>query len=178
MTCVRVVCDSNFKKTEDVDKTVLKVLKMFSEHFTKKMTPLNEDSDMECVYVYDNLTPDQVRLLKKLLNQNKTLLNFKEIVISKPGKSKSDKMSTSSGNSSKSWSTKSSGSSAKSKSTDSNSSTSKSTESKSSTGKSSTGKSSHDSSTSKPLSLKSQKNIAEIAEQLRVLAEEVEKLTI
>lgn len=85
MTRVRIICDSNFKKTEDVEKSVEKVLKMFSEHFVKKMAPLNEESDMECVYIYDGLTPEQVRLLKRLLNHNKTLLNFKEIIISKPG---------------------------------------------------------------------------------------------
>lgn len=87
------MCDSNFRKTEDVDKSVEKVLKMFSEHFVKKMAPLNEESDMECVYVYDNLTPEKVRLLKRLLNHNKTLLNFKEILISKPGGSSSDSAS-------------------------------------------------------------------------------------
>lgn len=85
MTRVRIVCDSNFKKTEDVDRSIAKVLKMFSEHFVKKMAPLNEESDMECVYVYDDLTSEQVRLLKRLLNHNKTLLNFKEMIISKPG---------------------------------------------------------------------------------------------
>lgn len=85
MTRVRIVCDSNFRKTEDVDESVAKVLKMFSQYFVKKMAPLNEESDMECVYIYDNLTPEKVRLLKRLLNHNKTLLNFKEIIISKPG---------------------------------------------------------------------------------------------
>lgn len=85
MTRVRIVCDSNFKKTEDVDRSIAKVLKMFSEHFVKKMAPLNEESDMECVYVYDDLTSEQVRLLKRLLNHNKSLLNFKEMIISKPG---------------------------------------------------------------------------------------------
>ena len=85
MTRVRIVCDSNFRKTEDVDESVAKVLKMFSQHFVKKMAPLNEESDMECVYIYDNLTPEKVRLLKRLLNHNKTLLNFKEIILSKPG---------------------------------------------------------------------------------------------
>ena len=85
MTRVRIVCDSNFKKTEDVDQSIAKVLKMFSEHFVKKMAPLNEESDMECVYVYDDLTSEQVRLLKRLLNHNKSLLNFKEMIISKPG---------------------------------------------------------------------------------------------
>lgn len=39
MSCVRVVCDSNFRKTEDVDKSVAKVLKMFSDHFVEKMAP-------------------------------------------------------------------------------------------------------------------------------------------
>ena len=95
MTRVRIVCDSNFKKTEDVDRSIAKVLKMFSEHFVKKMAPLNEESDMECVYVYDDLTPEQVRLLKRLLNHNKTLLNFKEMIISKPGGSNSSSRSQS-----------------------------------------------------------------------------------
>lgn len=91
MTCVRVVCDANFKKSDDVDKSVAKVLKMFSDHFVEKTSPLSKDSDMECVYVYDDLTPEQVRILKRLLNQNKTLLNFKEIIISKPGDKKKKK---------------------------------------------------------------------------------------
>lgn len=81
MTCVKIVCDSNFKKTKDVDKTVKKVLKMFSDHFVEKMAPLSKNSDVECVYVYDNLSNHQYRLLKRLLNQNKTLLNFKEIIV-------------------------------------------------------------------------------------------------
>lgn len=94
MASVRVVCDANFKKSEDVDKSVKKVLKMFSKHFVEKMTPLNEDSDMECVYVYDDLTPEQVRILKKLLNQNKTLLNFKKVMVSNPNEKKKRAQST------------------------------------------------------------------------------------
>ena len=118
MASVRVVCDANFKKSEDVDKSVKKVLKMFSKHFVEKMAPLNEDSDMECVYVYDDLTPEQVRILKKLLNQNKTLLNFKEVIVSNtkkkaletqnPADSDSDHGSVSSKSSSSSQSSKSS----------------------------------------------------------------------
>lgn len=84
--CVKIVCDSNFRKTKDLDKNVKKVLKMFSDHFVKKSTPLNTDSDMECVYMYDNLSNDQLRLLKRLLGQNRTILNFKEVVEVAPSK--------------------------------------------------------------------------------------------
>lgn len=86
MASVRVVCDSNFTKTGDVDKSVAKVLKMFSQHFVKKAAPLSKNSDMECVYFYKNLTCDNIQLMKKLLNNNKTLLHFKEIIIAEPGK--------------------------------------------------------------------------------------------
>ena len=88
MSSVRVVCDSNFTKTADIDKSVGKVLKMFKSHLEKKTAPLSKSSDMECVYLYTKLTPDKVRLMKKLLNSNKTLLHFKEIIISEPGKCK------------------------------------------------------------------------------------------
>lgn len=86
MASVRVICDSNFTKTQDIDKSVSKVLKMFSKHFDKKTAPLNKNSDMECVYFYSKLTPEEIRLMKKILNNNKTLLHFKELVISGAGR--------------------------------------------------------------------------------------------
>ena len=88
MASVKVICDSNFTKTEDIDKSIGKVLKMFSKHLQKTTAPLSKSSDMECVYLYTKLSPDKVRLMKKMLKSNKTLLHFKEIVISDPGSTK------------------------------------------------------------------------------------------
>jgi len=85
MASVKVICDSNFTKTEDIDKSIGKVLKMFSKHLEKTTAPLSKSSDMECVYLYTKLTPDKVRLMKKMLKSNKTLLHFKKIVVSDDG---------------------------------------------------------------------------------------------
>lgn len=175
MTGVRIVCDSNFKETKDVDKSVSKVLKMFSEHFQKKTTPLNKDSDMECVYVYNNLTPDQVRLMKKILNQNKSLINFKEIILSKTGVSSRYKSKNKSKlNSSRSRRSKGTSLTSGSSLTDGSSSTSKSSLSNRTT---------LDKSCADSIPIFSQKDtklkrISLIAQKLHELAIEVQNLSI
>ena len=188
MASVKVICDSNFTKTEDVDKSVGKVLKMFSKHLEKKTAPLSKSSDMECVYLYTKLSPDKVRLMKKMLNSNKTLLHFKELVISKPGSDKSMKYSDN--DSDKSCSEKScSEKSCSEKSCSEKSCSEKSCSEKSCSEKSCSDKSCSEKSCSEkscsvdlsscdsesPLSKKVTKNrYQEISEQLRELADEIE----
>ena len=181
MASVRVICDSNFTKTEDVDKSVGKVLKMFSKHLEKKTAPLSKSSDMECVYLYTKLSPDKVRLMKKMLNSNKTLLHFKELVISEPGKSKSMKSMKS--RKSDSDSCKSDSESCKSDSESCKSVKScesiKSCESSVKSCKSDESMSSCDSESPLCKPKKSTKNrYQEISEQLRELADEIETFNI
>lgn len=101
---VKVVCSSNFKKPEDVDKVVHKVLKMFKKYFVKRECPINKDSDMDCVYLYNGLSNEQLRMLKNLLKSNKSVLQFKKIVIDDKSSTKtspdSDSNSSSSSDSS------------------------------------------------------------------------------
>ncbi len=79
----RVVCNCNFKKPCDIDQIVFKVFKMFAPHLEKSSSPISEDSEIECVYQYKNLTPDHLRMLKKLADNNKTSIYLKEVVVVK-----------------------------------------------------------------------------------------------
>ena len=93
MVNVKVVCSSNFRKPEEVDRNVHKVLKMFKKYFKSRNCPINKDSDMDCEYFYQGLSNDEVRMMKKLLNSNKSFLQFKML---KSGTSECDKSSESS----------------------------------------------------------------------------------
>ena len=89
MPSVRVICGSNFNRCEKVHENVHKVLKMFKRYFIKQYTPSlknRSNSDMECMYVYSNLTCDQIRLMKNILRNNRSLIDYREIIISDPGK--------------------------------------------------------------------------------------------
>lgn len=81
MTTVQLTCHCNFKKVEDVNNTVEKVFKMFSSHLVKSDSPINTDSDIECIYLYKNLSIDNLRVFKKLASNNKSLINLKNISI-------------------------------------------------------------------------------------------------
>ena len=77
--CLR--CNCNFKKQCDIDEAVFKIFKMFSEHLVKNSSPINKDSDIECVYRYDKLTEDHVRMFKKLADSNKASIYLKEVIV-------------------------------------------------------------------------------------------------
>ena len=79
MFSAKVICDGNFTKSSQIDKSVENVLKMFKKHFSKKSKPLNDDSDIELVYEYKNLTCDELRILKRLVKSNRSIIHFKRI---------------------------------------------------------------------------------------------------
>lgn len=81
MTTVQLTCHCNFKKVEDVNNTVEKVFKMFSSHLVKSDSPISTNSDIECIYLYKNLSIDNLRVFKKLASNNKSLINLKNISI-------------------------------------------------------------------------------------------------
>lgn len=81
MTTVQLTCHCNFKKVEDVNNTVEKVFKMFSSHLVKSDSPISTNSDIECIYLYKNLSIDNLRVFKKLASNNKSLISLKNISI-------------------------------------------------------------------------------------------------
>jgi len=62
-------------------ETVEKVFKMFSSHLVKSDSPISTNSDIECIYLYKNLSIDNLRVFKKLASNNKSLINLKNISI-------------------------------------------------------------------------------------------------
>lgn len=79
MYSVKLICDGNFTKASVVDKSIENVLKMFKKHFSRKSKPLSDDSDVEFHYEYQNLSHDELRILKKLVNSNRSVIHFKGI---------------------------------------------------------------------------------------------------
>lgn len=77
---VKVVCDNNFTKGSDIDKSIESLLKMFKKRFSRKRKPLASDSSMERIYEYENMTHDELRIMKKILETNKTRVHLKTIV--------------------------------------------------------------------------------------------------
>ena len=78
---IRLICNCNFSKTDDLDKKVKKVFKMFSDHYDKKESPISKNSDIECVYSYKNLSEDNIRMFKNLAKNNSTTINLKEVIV-------------------------------------------------------------------------------------------------
>lgn len=76
---VKVVCDNNFIKGSDIDKAIDSLLKMFKKRFVRKSKPLASDSNMERIYQYDGMTHDELRIMKKILDTNKTRIHLKTI---------------------------------------------------------------------------------------------------
>jgi len=97
---VKLICNCNFKKQSDIDETVFKIFKMFSSHLVKNSSPINKDSDIECVYRYDKLTVDHLRMFKKLADSNKSAIYLKEVVVDE-GKGKKRKKTESGSDSEK-----------------------------------------------------------------------------
>ena len=89
---LKLVCNCNFKKQSDIDDSVFKIFKMFSEHMVKKSSPIHKDSsDISCVYRYEKLTADHLRMFKKLADSNKASIYLKEIIVDgEKGKKKND----------------------------------------------------------------------------------------
>lgn len=79
MSTIRVICDANFTKASAIDKSVEKLLKMFKKRFDSKSRPFDDDSNVECRYQYANLSHDEVRIMKKLLNSKGALIHLKRI---------------------------------------------------------------------------------------------------
>lgn len=81
MSTVKITCNCNFKKVEDVSSNVKKVFKMFESYFVKEDSPINKDSEIECIYIYKDLSVDNLRVFKKIAESNKTMLNLSNIEI-------------------------------------------------------------------------------------------------
>jgi len=73
--------NSNFTDPSDLDKKVKNVFKMFKNHLKNTSSPMSKESDMESVYEYNKLTPDNVRIFKKLAESNKSVLSLKDIKV-------------------------------------------------------------------------------------------------
>ncbi len=81
MSTIILTLNSNFTDPSDLDKKVKNVFKMFKSHLKNKTSPISKESDMESVYEYNNLNPDNVRIFKKLSESNKSILNLKDIKV-------------------------------------------------------------------------------------------------
>jgi len=81
MSTVLLTCDCNFNEPSIVDKDVQKVFKMFNDHLKKKTSPINNNSEIESVYEYNNLSQDNVRIFKKLADNNKSVIHLKKIEV-------------------------------------------------------------------------------------------------
>ena len=81
MSTIILTLNSNFTDPSDLDKKVKNVFKMFKKHLKNTSSPINKESDMESLYEYNNLTPDNVRIFKKLAESNKSLLSLKDIKV-------------------------------------------------------------------------------------------------
>ena len=81
MSTILLTLNSNFTDPSDLDKKVKNVFKMFKKHLKNTSSPMSEESDMESLYEYNNLTPDNIRIFKKLAESNKSLLSLKDIKV-------------------------------------------------------------------------------------------------
>jgi len=113
---VKLVCNCNFNTSEEkVDKMVFKIFKMFHDKLTSNSSPIDKDtSDITCVYVYDKLTTENVRIFKKLAESNKTSIYLNEIIVTDEpvveNKDSKDEKNDKSGNGSESDGSESDGS--------------------------------------------------------------------
>lgn len=74
---IKLVYDGNFAKSRDIDREVGKALKMFKGHLETKSKPLGDNSDIECVYEYTNLSHNELRIMKKLLKTSGPTVRLK-----------------------------------------------------------------------------------------------------
>ena len=81
MSTILLTLNSNFTDPSDLDKKVKNVFKMFKNHLKNTSSPMSKESDMESVYEYNKLTPDNVRIFKKLAESNKSVLSLKDIKV-------------------------------------------------------------------------------------------------
>jgi len=81
MSTIILTLNSNFTDPSDLDKKVKNVFKMFKNHLKNTSSPMSKESDMESVYEYNKLTPDNVRIFKKLAESNKSVLSLKDIKV-------------------------------------------------------------------------------------------------
>ena len=81
MSTILLILNSNFTDPSDLDKKVKNVFKMFKNHLKNTSSPMSKESDMESIYEYNKLTPDNIRIFKKLAESNKSILNLKEIKV-------------------------------------------------------------------------------------------------
>ncbi|AAR26834.1 FirrV-1-A10 [Feldmannia irregularis virus a] len=103
---VTVTCDASKTESREIDAKVAKVLRMFHQSLDKRTRDKHRDGTR--MYRYKNLSPSQIKLMKKLLRDNKSLLHFDTMTVEN---SKSSKRSKSSGSSKSSKSSSSSSSS-------------------------------------------------------------------
>ena len=81
MSTILLTLNSNFTDPSDLDKKVKNVFKMFQNHLKNTASPISKESDMESIYEYNKLTPDNIRIFKKLAESNKSVLNLKELKV-------------------------------------------------------------------------------------------------
>ena len=81
MSTILLTLNSNFTDPSDLDKKVKNVFKMFKNHLKNTSSPMSKESDMESVYEYNKLTPDNVRIFKRLAESNKSVLSLKDIKV-------------------------------------------------------------------------------------------------
>ena len=81
MSTILLTLNSNFTDPSDLDKKVKNVFKMFKNHLKNTSSPMSKESDMESLYEYNKLTPDNVRIFKRLAESNKSVLNLKDIKV-------------------------------------------------------------------------------------------------
>ena len=81
MSTILLTLNSNFTDPSDLDKKVKNVFKMFKDHLKNTSSPMSKESDMESLYEYNNLTPDNVRIFKRLAESNKSVLSLKDIKV-------------------------------------------------------------------------------------------------
>ena len=120
MSHVTVTCDTSTAESREIDAKVSKVLKIFRPLLDKRKTKeaakrrRHQKGDRgHQTYHYNNVSPSQINLMKKLLHNNKALLHFDKITVSDTTKTGG---SCSSGGSSSSSSISSSSSSSSSSS--------------------------------------------------------------
>ena len=81
MSTILLTLNSNFTDPSDLDKKVKNVFKMFKDHLKNTSSPMSKESDMESLYEYNKLTPDNVRIFKRLAESNKSVLSLKDIKV-------------------------------------------------------------------------------------------------
>ena len=81
MSTILLTLNSNFTDPSDLDKKVKNVFKMFKNHLKNTSSPMSKESDMESLYEYNKLTPDNVRIFKRLAESNKSVLSLKDIKV-------------------------------------------------------------------------------------------------